>query len=57
MGVQVTFNYENWAATFPQFTPGLNEAQVTGLILPIAEIYCRNDGGGPVSTAATQTVL
>lgn len=56
MGVQVTFNYANWAATFPQFA-ALNEQQVTGLILPIAEIYCRNDGGGPVSKAETQTVL
>lgn len=57
MGVQVTFNYQNWAATFPQFSPALNETQVTGLILPIAEVYCRNDGGGPVSKAETQTVL
>lgn len=57
MGVQVTFNYQNWAATFPQFSPALSEVQVTDLILPIAEIYCRNDGGGPVTKAATQTVL
>ncbi|MGZ2484282.1 hypothetical protein ACVITL_002805 [Rhizobium pisi] len=57
MGVAVQFNYANWAATFPQFSPALDEATVTNLILPIAEIYCRNDGGGPVSKAETQTVL
>jgi hypothetical protein len=57
MGVQVTFNYTAWAATFPQFSPSLTEDQVTNLILPIAEQFNRNDGGGPVSTAALQTQL
>lgn len=57
MGVQVTFDYPQWAATFPQFSPNLNQTQVTDLILPIAEVYCRNDGGGPVSKAETQSVL
>lgn len=35
----------------------LTQDQVVNGALPIAEIYCRNDGGGPVSTAATQTTL
>ena len=52
MGVQVTFNYTAWATAYPQFST-LTGEQVTGAILPIAELYCRNDGGGPVSTSAT----
>lgn len=56
MGVQVAFSYSNWALLFPQFS-NLNETQITTLILPIAEGYCRNDGGGPVSNAANQTNL
>lgn len=63
MGVIVSFNYGAWVALFPQFwvtTPtytGLTEAQVTGVILPLAEQYCRNDGGGPVNNAGLQTQL
>ena len=57
MGVVVTFSYPTWAATFPQFSPGLNQDQVTNLILPIASTYCRNDGGGPVCDATAQTNL
>lgn len=56
MGVVVTFNYANWALLFPQFS-NLTQTQVTTLILPLAEQYCRNDGGGPVSSCATQTNL
>lgn len=56
MGVQVTFDYTTWALLFPQFST-LTEMQVTVLALPLAEQYCRNDGGGPVTTAATQTNL
>jgi len=56
MGVQITFNYAVWAQGFPQFAT-LTQDQVVGVILPIAEIYNRNDGGGPVSSAAIQTQL
>lgn len=56
MGVRVTFNYTAWAAMFPMFGT-LTQPQVVGMALPLAEQYCRNDGGGPVSTAATQTNL
>lgn len=56
MGVKVTFDFATWQAAFPQFAT-LTEPQVVGVILPIAEIYNRNDGGGPVSAAATQTQL
>lgn len=56
MGVVVTFNYAAWAALFPQFST-ITQNQVTNLVLPMAETYCRNDGGGPVTTAAQQTNL
>lgn len=56
MGVQITFNYAVWAHSFPQFST-LTSDQVVGVVLPIAEIYNRNDGGGPVSSAAIQTQL
>jgi hypothetical protein len=58
MGVAVTFDLAAWQLAFPQFA-SLTQAQVTGQYgaLPIAETYCRNDGGGPVSTAQTQTML
>lgn len=56
MGIVVTFDFAGWQALFPQFST-LTETQVVTLVLPLAEQYCRNDGGGPVSTAATQTNL
>ena len=63
MGVVVSFSYAAWIALFPQFgasTPeftALTEQQVVGVILPLAEQYCRNDGGGPVTNANVQTQL
>ncbi|OIN06083.1 hypothetical protein BFS86_19435 [Shewanella algae] len=56
MGVQVTFDYASWAAIYPMF-PNVLQTQVINGALPIAELYCRNDGGGPVGTAAIQTTL
>lgn len=56
MGVAVSFVYADWIAAFPQFT-SIPQGTVTGIILPIAQLYLRNDGGGPVCDAATQTAL
>jgi hypothetical protein len=56
MGVIVSFSYPLWAQLFPQFS-NLNEAQVTGPVLTLAEQYCRNDGGGPVNNTGLQTQL
>ena len=56
MGVAVAFDPLAFVALFPQFD-ALTPDQLTTLVLPIAELYCRNDGGGPVSTAATQMSL
>jgi hypothetical protein len=55
LGVQVTFDASAFATLFPTITISAN--QLTTLVLPVAELYCRNDGGGPVTTAATQTSL
>jgi hypothetical protein len=63
MGVIVTFDYSAWIALFPQFgvtTPqytALTQNQVTNVILPLAQQYCRNDGGGPVNDAGVQAQL
>jgi hypothetical protein len=56
MGIQVQFSYTTWAAGFPQFST-IKPDQINNIVLPIAQIYHRNDGGGPVTTAATQTAL
>lgn len=56
MGVIVAFDYSAFIAIYPQFAT-LTQPQVLQGALPVAELYCRNDGGGPVSTAATQTTL
>jgi hypothetical protein len=57
MGVAVTFNYASWLLLFPEFTTTVSQPQAEQVILPLAETYCRNDGGGPVTTAAQQTNL
>lgn len=56
MGVKVDFSYSNFVAIYPQFAT-LSQTQVLQGALPVAELYCRNDGGGPVSNAETQTTL
>jgi|ERR1700724_1703884 len=55
MGVIVSFNYTAWAARYPEFS-GVDPALVQ-LYFNEATMYCRNDGGGPVSTAPIQTTL
>jgi len=56
MGVVVAFDFPSWQATFPQFGT-LTQDQVVNFVLPLAEQYVRNDGGGPVTTVATQSNL
>lgn len=56
MGVQVPFVYSDWIAIYPEFT-NLSEALVTNYFNGIVITLHRNDGGGPVSLAATQTTL
>lgn len=56
MGVVAVFDYPTWALTFPQFS-NLSSVQVSDFILPIAQGYVRNDGGGPVSNVQQQSVL
>lgn len=57
MGVQVTFDYATWVAVYPAFAAAPTRQQVEALV-PIAEIYNRNDGVNSLgSTAAMQTTL
>lgn len=55
MGVTVTFDYAAWLLLYPEFQ-NVSEAQATACF-DMATLYCRNDGGGPVSSAAIQTQL
>jgi hypothetical protein len=55
VGVIVAFNYDNWVQLFPQFAY-LSSAQVQ-LYWSLAQQVHRNDGGGPVQDATTQTNL
>jgi hypothetical protein len=56
LGVIVSFSYSSFIVQFPQF---FNVDQDTAQAwFDVAGATCsRNDGGGPVSNAATQTVL
>jgi hypothetical protein len=55
MGVIVAFNYANWIALYPEFA-AIPQATVEQQYFPLATAYHRNDGGGPVRTAALQSV-
>lgn len=57
MGVIVNFNYTNWIKLFPMFAQNVSPEQAVDVILPLAEQYCRNDGGGPVNSEQSQTNL
>jgi hypothetical protein len=55
MGVVVTFDYASWVARYPEFAA---VSQPTAQeYFNEATMYCRNDGGGPVPTAAIQSTL
>lgn len=55
MGVVVQFDYQAWLALFPEFSY-ISLAQATAYF-NVATTLNRNDGGGPVSLAATQSTL
>ena len=56
MGVQVTFDPVAFINLFPQFEP-IAQSLLVGFVLPLAEQYVRNDGGGPVRSPASQVNL
>lgn len=56
MGAVVQFDLAKWRALFPQFS-NVTDQQVEGPVWTLAQQYCRNDGGGPVCDAGTQTEL
>lgn len=55
MGAQITFNYSNWVARYPEFAA--IDPNFVEQCFNEATIYCRNDGGGPVSSATILTTL
>lgn len=55
MGVVVSFDPAAWAAQFPNFA--YLSSQQSQSYFDMATTICRNDGGGPVPTAAIQTAL
>ena len=55
MGARVTFNYQAWVARYPEFT-SVTEPVAQGYF-DEATLYCRNDGAGPVPTAAMLSTL
>jgi len=57
MGVAIDYTYAQWIATYPQFSPGVSSDAFANTVYPLAQQYCRNDGGGPVSSVQIQTVL
>lgn len=56
MGVKITFDYSKWIVSYPEFTKTASQPQAEGFFAQ-ATLYCRNDGGGPVTTAEIQTQL
>jgi hypothetical protein len=55
MGVVIVFNYTAWQGQFPELAAvSQNDAQG---FFNEATMFCRNDGGGPVSNAMMQTQL
>ena len=55
MGVVVAFDYNAWSVRYPEF--GSISESLAAAYFAEAGLYLRNDGGGPVSDAATQSLL
>lgn len=55
MGVVVAFDYDTWAATYPEFT-NVSQQQATNFF-NIATTVHANDGSGPIGDAAQQLAL
>lgn len=55
MGVAVGISYDQWIASFPEFQ-GITQTQFN-ICYGEAQIFHRNDGGGPVRTGMAQTTL
>ena len=54
MGAIATFVYSDWYAVYQQFS-NVGYNRINNVVLPVAQIYCRNDGGGPINDVTTQT--
>lgn len=56
MGAQVTWNYAQWIARYPEFADDVDET-LAGALLAEAQVHHRNDGRGPVDDPGAQLVL
>lgn len=56
MGVVVSFSYDQWIATYPEFSTLVNAAQAQAYF-DLATTIHRNDGGGPVNSPDIQLSL
>jgi hypothetical protein len=57
MGIVVTFSYAAWSNSQANQNIAVSQEQVTDVVLPMAEQFCRNDGSGPVDNAAVALQL
>lgn len=55
MGVTVPYDYATWSATFTQFASTVTQPAFDGVIFPLAQQYCPNDGSGQACTVLAQT--
>lgn len=55
MGVKVDFDYQAWITLFPEFA-NVSEPQADALFVQ-AQLFCVNDGSGPVCDPLVQTNL
>lgn len=55
MGSQVTFDYATWVSRYPEF--GAVSEPLATFYFTEATLYWRNDGTGPVSDDAAQSML
>lgn len=55
MGVSVTFSFSQFAQRYPEFASV--QSTVAQLWFNEAQLYQRNDGGGPVNDATVQSTL
>lgn len=57
MGVVVQFDYQTWAARYPEFDQAVVTQPVAQSLFGEASIYNANDGGGPVTDSTLQLTL
>jgi hypothetical protein len=54
MGISVPFVFDVWASAYPMFS-NIDQNTIQAVVLPLAQSYHRNDGGGPINDPVIQT--